>query len=609
MPLPADAVPPPVAALPPAIVVTASRTGTGAATDTTVVDRDAIERRQPATLLEVLDGLAGVRAASTGGIGGTSFLSIEGGEPNFTLVLLEGIKLNNPTNSRGGAFDLAQIDPGAIEAVEVARGPLSAVHGSDALAGVVNLRLREPPREGFLSSARLTGDSRGALGGSATGGIGWGGGGMLVSAGAFDSGNLEAGSDLRRMQGLARVRQTVGAADLSLLGLWAHSRRSTFAEDSGGPALAVNRARETSRDWLGAAAFRASLDAGGGWRPEAAVSWSRQSAHTITPAIAPGRLPGVPAITARDGFERLEATSTLSYAGSGFNAVVGAGALDERGRSEGTLSIGFPLPVRFAQHRTTLAGFAEATARPVPALTLNAAARYDGVEGGGGHWTGRGAATFRPASHGPALFGRVANGYKLPSFYALGHPLIGNPALRPERSRRVEAGGLIEGAGHSLRLAWFENRFRDLIDFDPVLFRTVNRDRVRASGLEGEGRAELGRGFALAGSVTRLALASPTPLRGRPRWFGAGEVRWRGPRFGADLRLRFNGDYFDSSIPSGLVQRGGRTTVDLGLEARLTRNLSLRLNLLNATHSRTGEAVGFPAPGRTLRLSIAAASF
>ena len=113
------------------IVVTASRTGEVAGV--VVADRPAIEQRQPSSLLDVLEDLPGVRAFSTGGPGGGSFLSIRGGEPNFTIVLLDGVRLNDPTNSAGGAFDFALLDPMAVERIEVVRNAASAVHGSDAL--------------------------------------------------------------------------------------------------------------------------------------------------------------------------------------------------------------------------------------------------------------------------------------------------------------------------------------------------------------------------------------------------------------------------------------------------------------------------------------------
>lgn len=131
-----------------AIIVTASRTDLAAGT--TILDREDLDRTQPVTVLSSLDRLAGVRAFSKSGL---SYLSLRGGDPNFTLVLIEGVRVNDPTNSRGGAFDFEQIEPFALDRIEVARSALSAVHGADALSGVVHLRLRTPaPAETFAAT-------------------------------------------------------------------------------------------------------------------------------------------------------------------------------------------------------------------------------------------------------------------------------------------------------------------------------------------------------------------------------------------------------------------------------------------------------------------------
>lgn len=591
------------------IIVTASRTAEGPVAGVSVVDADEIERLPPASLLEALDDVAGVRAFSTGGIGGGSFLSIRGGEPNFTMVLLDGIKLNNPTNSRGGAFDFFAIDPMLVARIEVARGAVSAVHGSDALSGVVSIRLRDAAPGETGISARAGAGSEGDLGFGLGFNHGWRSGGLLLSASWYDSGGLDLGSDLERRQALARFDQRIGGFEARAFGLYADADRSAFPEDSGGPLLAVNRARETGAYKLRAAALSLRRSRSAAIRPGFTLSWSEQSDDSITPAIAPGALDGVPALTADARFSRFEAIAELAAGSGPLSATLGAAFLRESGRSDGTIDFGFPLPVAFDLLRTTRSLFAEAAWRPVPAVTLDIAGRYDDVAGGPHAWTGRAALSWQPRAGGPALFARIGEGYKLPSFYALGHPLIGNPGLRPERSRNLETGvEWSRGGGDLLRLTLFDNRFRDLIDFDPLLFTTVNRDRVRARGVELEGRWTIRPGLALAGALAWLDMESPTPLRGRPRWQGALRALWRAAgRLELNAALRFNSSFNDSSIPTGLVVTGGHAEADLGLRYRLTGTLALDAALRNLTGSRHQDAVGFPAPGRLLRATLSAA--
>jgi len=591
-----------------AIVVTASRTEPAAAGGLSVVEAEEIERMQPASLLEALDDVAGVRAFSTGGAGGRSLLSIRGGEPNFTLVLLDGIRLNDPTNSRGGGFDFFTIDPALVERIEVARDSVSAVHGSDALAGAVNIRLRAPAAGNRRLTARAQAGSEGDSGLGAGLETGWRGGGLLAAGSWYDSGGLTAGSSLERRQALAQLRHLLGGYEARLLGLYGHSERSAFPEDSGGPRLAVNRERERGRAELMAAGVSLRRDGAAALRPNLSLAWSRQEDRSVTPAIAPGVLQGTPALGADSRFSRFEAIADVGLGRGPLVATAGAAWLRESGRSDGTIDFGFPLPVGFDLVRTTRSAFAEASLRPGAGFGFNLAARYDDVAHGGHSWTGRAAASWRPARGGPTLFARAGEGYKLPSFYALAHPLIGNPALRPERSRNVEAGvELTGGSGDFIRLALFSNRFRDLIDFDPATFTTVNRDRVRVHGAELEGRWRPVASLSVAGALSWLDLDSPTPLRGRPRWQGALRAAWQAAKaLELNAAVRFNSDYFDSSIPTGLVRADGHGEADLGVRWRLSERFSVTAALRNVTGEQYEDAVGFPSPGRVARMTVAA---
>lgn len=586
----------------PDILVTASRTRD----DGGVVRADAawIEQRQPVTLLEVLADLPGVRAERLGGPAGPSQLSIRGGEANFTAVLIDGIRLNDPTNSEGGAFDFALLDPMLVSRVEVVRTGGSAVHGSDALAGVVQIVTRPPPTDGLDAAASGWIDSR--YGGSATAMVaaGWGDGGLLGGAGHFDSGDGDPAGTLRRSQFLLRGRHAAGGWRLNLTGLHATSDATGFPRDSGGPRLAVIRARERRSGELSLAGLAIARDPAARLRPQLTLSYAEQRSDSDTPAIAPSVLDGVPPIRAANRFTRLEAIAALA-ADLGPLTLAGGGAvLREDGRSDGSLDIGFPLPLRFERTRVTRSGFAEATLRAEPRLTLTGALRYDRV-GGIDRWTGRGALAWRVAEAGPLLFARLSNGFKLPSLYALGQPLIGNPDLAPETGRSLEAG--VEwpvGAGQ-IGLTLFDNRFRNLIDFDAGLFRLVNRARVGTRGFELFGAVPLGAGFTARGALTHLAIDSATPLRGRPGWSGNVRLTWQSGRWEATGALRGNSRFADSSIPTGPLTTAGHVEAELGGRVALTERVSLRLTFLNLGDTRRWTAVGTPRPGRSARLTLA----
>ena len=589
----------------PPIVVTASRTGQiGSETIATISD-ETIARLQPPTLLDALNDVAGVRAVATNGVGGGSFVSVRGGDPNFTLVLLDGIRVNNATNSQGGAFDFTLLDPALVATVEVERGTASAVHGSDALAGVINIRLRDPRRAATDVTGRVTVGTDSERGGGITLAHGWQSGGLLLGASAYDSGASDPGSDIQRGQGIARLRQRIGGYDATLLGLYATNAHRAFPQDSGGPRLAVNRAQEIGSGalWTVGASLRRSPEAA--VRPNLSLSWSQQTDQAATPAIRPGILSAVPAITVRNRLARVEAIADITATLGPLTATLGGAVLDEQGRSIGTIDFGFPLPTDFRIDRRTLSGFAEGTLRPGAGFMLNAAVRYDTVRDGPRIWTGRGGVAWQPSARLPSVFARYGSGFKLPSFYALGNPLIGRPGLRPERSRNWEAGVAWTRTGHRLRLAYFDNRFRDLIDFDPLTFALVNRDRVAITGIEGEATMHALPGLDVAGALTWLRIDSPTPLRNRPDWQGNLRLAWRPlKRIELNGAVRFNGAYADSSVPTGLVETQGRVQADIGARWTGSHGVGVSAVLRNLANSRSETAVGFPELGRRLLVTV-----
>src|SRR5688572_28462070 len=111
------------------IVVTGSRVATApddVAANITVLTRADFDVEKPRQLSDVLRRVAGVHVDQVGGRGGTGSLYLRGADPNYTLVLVDGVRVNDPTNARGGSFDFSTFDVADIERVEIARGPSSA---------------------------------------------------------------------------------------------------------------------------------------------------------------------------------------------------------------------------------------------------------------------------------------------------------------------------------------------------------------------------------------------------------------------------------------------------------------------------------------------------
>ena len=111
---------------------------------TSVITRADIDNSQAQSLSELLKQIPGVWVEDQGGAGGLSTISLRGAESNYTLVLLDGVEVNDPTNTRGGAFNLNAINVESIYCIEIVRGAQSAIYGSDALAGVIHIMTVDP---------------------------------------------------------------------------------------------------------------------------------------------------------------------------------------------------------------------------------------------------------------------------------------------------------------------------------------------------------------------------------------------------------------------------------------------------------------------------------
>ena len=142
-----------VAPLSEAVVVSAApvpRPLSESPADTTVVTRDAILTRQLETVADALRTTPGFAVGRNGGRGALTSVFPRGGESDYTLVLVDGMRVN----SFGGGFDFSLLPFGDVEQVEVVRGPQSAVFGADAIGGVVQLTTRRGGEPSIAGAGR-----------------------------------------------------------------------------------------------------------------------------------------------------------------------------------------------------------------------------------------------------------------------------------------------------------------------------------------------------------------------------------------------------------------------------------------------------------------------
>ncbi len=143
----------------PDIVVTPMRGPSSAArsgTAITVLTREEVEKASARDIGDLLRRVPGVSVARNGGPGGSQFVRIRGAESRHTLVLIDGVRINDPV-STGRELDFANLVLTNVERIEVLRGPQSALYGSDAMGGVINIITRRgssgPPQSSLAVEA------------------------------------------------------------------------------------------------------------------------------------------------------------------------------------------------------------------------------------------------------------------------------------------------------------------------------------------------------------------------------------------------------------------------------------------------------------------------
>ncbi len=159
----------------------------------TVIDAEHIERRGSVFVGEILRQVPGVSVNRSGPGGALTQIRMRGSEANHVLVLIDGVEVSNPVS---GEFDFAGLRGTNIEKIEVLRGEQSALYGSDAIGGVINI-VTESARTEETFEVDLEGGSFGTFNGNVNAVMGLGQASLSVSGGGF----VTRGYDISGTQG------------------------------------------------------------------------------------------------------------------------------------------------------------------------------------------------------------------------------------------------------------------------------------------------------------------------------------------------------------------------------------------------------------------------
>lgn len=598
-----------------------SRSSLGVAT--TVLDAEDLRARAASSVSDLLLSVPGFAIGRSGGVGPVAAAFLRGGESRFARVLVDGVPVNEP----GGYFNFGTLLAGDLSRVEVVRGSVSTLYGSDALAGVVDLRPRET--EGAFGS--VEGGSFETRAGSLSLGRSFGPVALFATGNSYETDNEQPnGAFESRAFRFGASRPGVTSARAFA---W---RQSTEGGVPG--ATLYGRAdldARYERD-LTVAGFELGRTRGS-FRHLARFSVKHDDQLSINPADSGSYTPAFDGRRAPFAFsdfpnplgyvnETTRLNGTLQTEASRGAHLVIAGVDVERETGEvGDLRT----PATLVEPERTNAGvFVQDQWRAANRLFVTAGVRAERKELSGTVVVPRASFAWQAVSKPDAEIAFRASGgegIKDPSFlesYGKQSFAVGNPDLEPERSRTFDAGVDARLFGRArFEATLFHHTYRDHIAYKalPNFAGTYeNLPKTRSRGVELAAEIAIGPNVRVHGQYTRTdaeilesasasgANAPGQPLLRRPKNQGSATVEFRRARlFAAATAIRV-GERPDSDFSGlGFTTNAAYTRVDLRARFAVSDAVSISAVLENAADREYQEILGYRALGRRARVSIA----
>jgi vitamin B12 transporter len=541
-----------------------------------VIGEDEILARQTTNVADLLRTVPGLTIVRSGSPGKVTSLFSRGSESDHTLALWNGIELNNPFF---GGFDWAFLPTDGVRRVEIVRGPFSAVHGSDALGGVVQV---------------LTGDRNGGSVRIESGEKGYSRVGLDAGL-SGESVQVDVAGSLRRGDGEIE-NDFFDSEEVALSARWSATE-----------SLAVSFVARVHESENGIP-FSGGVPSSG-----RQISWSeRQLAVPVSYQHGlwdfDGRLSQVSYTTSfRDpedafGFtgydtdsqsERLLVSAARHFADASWIAF---GGEVERLEVDDRSVFGTNLD---GARQKTESVFAQVT-HDLGRMRLDLGVRHDDNDAFGSRTTPK-IGLLLSFGKGTKFRASWGEGFRAPSIGELFYPFSGNADLEPEESESWEVGIEQEIGDWKVGATVFDTEFLNLVDFDFVTFTNRNVGSALSQGLEIWSRYS-GRLLTIAANATVLETED----------LETGESLLRRPDQSASLVIASSPEPWNLSFTASFV--GQRRDVDAMTFQRTELDSHLRLDVSgrferwdrfqpyarveNLADEKYQEVAGYPAPGR-----------
>jgi vitamin B12 transporter len=557
-----------------------------------VVTREDIEKREARDVADVLREVPGVTVSRTGSPGKQVSLFLRGGSSKQALVLWNGVEMNNAYHS---AYNFGQLSTAGVERVEIVRGPFSALYGSDAVSGVVNV-LTTPSRD--EAGVDFEGGEHGLVNGVAR------------AAFARDRWSAHATVERRQDDGFApnddfASTSVLGGAmftpsanaSLGLLARYSSYDLGIPRNVNAAGTAFVPTPNRREDGWESQIAIPMHFDVAGinysmrlteNHRNDDYVdpdgAFGAEDAHTD--AVSRAANASVRAktrlgtITVGGEYENSEVDHTDSF---GLN-------VDSRDRDSRSL---------FVEDRVSIAMQSGAS------FEIAAGLRHDDFDTFGSQLSPRVAAAW--VRNGHKVRAAYGEGFRAPAIGELYSPFFGFPDLQPEHSRSIEVGYDRYFQHGSFTASLFDSDYDDLIFYDLTAAHYANINAARSRGVE----LGASRTFsALSASLSYTYLDTEDESTGeellrRPRHSGSLALGYDFARFDAEVVIEHTGARLDVTdlFPYGNVTNKAHTTADVTVRWNAGAFVPY-VRVENLTDERYDEVFGYPSARRRVAVGV-----
>ena len=567
-----------------AVVVTASRIDTRTddlVSDVVVLDRAAIEASSGRTLTEVLARNAGIQVFSNGGLGKNSGVYTRGTETRHTMLLIDGVRFGSATT---GAPSWDNIPLDMIERIEVLKGPASALYGSEAVGGVVQVFMRKGVK-GFTPYASLSLGSNSFA--QASAGINGGDGALSYTLGvqktqdkgfSATNSNVAFGSYNADRDGFKQDAVNASVA-YQINPDWRIDAGLLYADGvshyDDGPTGDTRTAVRTQTLHAGIEGKVLS-----NWKTQLRVSQATDNAYAIEAAYLPSKFN-----TRQDQISWQNDIDTPVGV-----ALVGVERLTQKVDSSTTYDV---------TQRTVSSYFAGLNgASGSHSWQANVRRDSNSQFGDNNTWFAGYGYKINPAWRVNASYG---TSFVAPSFNQLYYPDYGTPTLQPEKGRNLDVGVTYSENGQTVKLVHFDNKIQGFIT-GSTKAESIPRARITGWTLGYDGAFGP---FNLRATVDALDPRNELTgklLQRRARnqfTLGADYTTGAWTFGGSSLNV---GSRFDDT--KNAVALNSYTTMDVFVNYAISKDLSLQTKVNNLANKPYETSYGFNQPGRSVFVTL-----